>query len=130
MASGPCTQRLRVVVPQFGSLFRGEIFFSGGMEVFFHLFYNMFRLAVIPDLEVCRRFYHLMCMPALRAELPALEAIHVRKRPAGRAPDNEVHGNEVMRAIQIKIYRQFCKIQPDRMSSASRMPTGVGKLVE
>jgi hypothetical protein len=46
-----------------------------------------------------------MGMPADRTELPFLETINVRERPAGRAPDNEVHDNEVMRVILIKIYR-------------------------
>ena len=100
------------------------------MQVLLHLLYNMLSLMEILHLKVGGRFYHFLCMPALVAEFPFLEMVHVRKSTAGWAPDDEVHGNEVMRAIQIKIYRQFCKIQPDRMSSAFRMPTGLVKLVE
>jgi hypothetical protein len=46
-------------------------------------------------------------MPADRAELPFLEAIHIREGLTGRAPDDEVHDKEVMRVILIKIYRLF-----------------------
>jgi hypothetical protein len=45
-------------------------------------------------------------MAALRAEFPPLETVHVRKRAARGAPDNEVHDKEVMRVIVIKIYRR------------------------
>jgi hypothetical protein len=75
------------------------------MEMFFHLFYNMFRLKVMLNLQVSRRFDYLVGMPAYRAELPFLETIYVRESPARRAPDNEVHDKEVMRVILIKIYR-------------------------
>jgi hypothetical protein len=47
---------------------------------------------------------------AHRAEFPFLEAIHVRKRLAPRAADDEVHGNVVLCVILIKIYRRFIKI--------------------
>jgi hypothetical protein len=70
------------MVPKVSCFFGSEIFSFIGMEVFFHLLYDMFSLVEIMNLKICGRFYHLMCMPALRAELPALEMIHVRKRPA------------------------------------------------
>jgi hypothetical protein len=75
------------------------------MEVFFHLFYNMFCLKIMLHLKVRRCFDYLMGMPADGTELPFLESIHIRKSPAGRAPDNKVHNKEVMRVILIKIYR-------------------------
>src|SRR5674476_124127 len=75
------------------------------MEVFFHLFYNMFCLKIMLNLKVRRCFDHLMGMPADRTELPFLETIHIGKSSAGRAPDNKVHNKEVMRVILIKTYR-------------------------
>jgi hypothetical protein len=48
-------------------------------------------------------------MPAERTEFPALETIHVGEGPASRAADDEVHGNQVMCAILIKIYRRVVK---------------------
>jgi len=75
------------------------------MEMFFHLFYNVFSLKVMLNLKVRRGFYYLMGMPADRTKLPFLEPIHVRECPARRAPDNEVHDNEVIRVILINIYR-------------------------
>jgi hypothetical protein len=70
----------------------------------------MFCLKVMLNFQVGRRFDHLMGVPADWAELPFLETIHVRESPAGRAPDDEVHGKEVMRVILIKIYRLIVKI--------------------
>jgi hypothetical protein len=55
--------------------------------------------------KVCRCFDYLMGMTTDWTELPFLETIHIRKSPAGRAPDNKVHDKEVMRVILIKIYR-------------------------
>jgi isocitrate dehydrogenase kinase/phosphatase len=46
-------------------------------------------------------------MPADRAELPALEPVNIRKCPASRAPDDEVHGNALLSSVPIKIYRRF-----------------------
>ena len=77
------------------------------MEVFFHLFYDVFCLYEILNLQVRRHLDHLMGMPADWAELPFLEPVHVSECPAGRAPDDEVHDKEVMRVIPIKIYRPF-----------------------
>ena len=75
------------------------------MEVFFHLFYDVFCLYEILNLQVRRHLDHLMGMPADWAELPFLEPVNVSECPAGRAPDDEVHDKEVMRVIPIKIYR-------------------------
>ena len=75
------------------------------MEMFFHLLYDMFCLEVMLNFEVGRRLGHFMGVPTDWTELPFLEAIHIRKCPAGRAPDDKVHDKEVMRVILIKIYR-------------------------
>ena len=75
------------------------------MEVFFHLFYNLFCLYEILNFQISRHLDHLVGMPTDWAELPFLEPIHVGECPAGRAPDDEVHDKEVMRVILIKIYR-------------------------
>jgi hypothetical protein len=56
-------------------------------------------------------------MPADRAELPFLEAIHIREGLTGRAPDDEVHDKEVMRVILIKIYRLFVITGPGEFLS-------------
>lgn len=82
MARDPFTQRLCIVVAQVSGFLRTKILFLIGMEVFFHLFNDMLGLVIILNLKIYRRFYHFMRMSALRAELPALEMIHVRKRPA------------------------------------------------
>ena len=82
MTRNPFTQRFSVMVPEVIGLLGCEIFFLVGMEVFFHLFYDMLSLMVILNLKICRRLYHFMRMPALGAEFPFLEMIHVRKRPA------------------------------------------------
>ena len=75
------------------------------MEVFFHLFYNLFCLYEILNFQISRHLDYLVGMPANRAELPFLEPVHVGECPAGWAPDDEVHDKEVMRVIPIKIYR-------------------------
>ncbi len=62
------------------------------------------------NFEVRWRLNNLMGMPADWTELPFLETIHVRKSPAGGAPDNEVHIKEVMRVILINIYRLIVKL--------------------
>ena len=82
MARDSFTQCFCIMVPKVCCFLWSEIFFLIGMEVFFHLLYDMFSLVVIMNLKICGRFYHFMRMPALRAELPALEMVHVRKRPA------------------------------------------------
>jgi hypothetical protein len=46
-------------------------------------------------------------MPALGTEFPFLEVVHVRKGTAGWAPDDKVHGNEVLCIIHLKRYRRF-----------------------
>ena len=83
------------------------------MEMFFHLFYDMFCLKIMLNFQVRRCFDYLVGMPADWAEFPFLETIHIRKGPAGRAPDNEVHDKEVMRVILIKIYRLIVIIIPE-----------------
>ena len=92
---------------QLCSFFCGKIRFLCRVEVFFHLFYDLFCLKILFNFEIHRRFDYLMGMPADRAQLPFLETIHIRERPAGRAPYNEVHDKMVMRAIPINIYRLF-----------------------
>jgi hypothetical protein len=86
------------------------------MEVFFHLFYDMFCFDKISNLEIRRHFGNFMSVTAHRAEFPFLEAIHVRKRLAPWAADDEVHGNFVLCVILIKIYRRFIKIIIKRKS--------------
>ena len=105
MAWDSFTQCFCIVVAKLVSFFRREIFFLISMKVFFHLPDNMFSLMEIMDLKVRGCFYYFMRMPALMTEFPFLEIIHVRKGTTGRAPNNQVHGNEVMCAILIKIYR-------------------------
>jgi hypothetical protein len=79
------------------------------MEMFFHLFYNVFSLKVMLNIKVCRGFYYLVGMTADRTKLPFLEPIHIRECPARRAPDDEVHNNDVIRVILINIYRLLGK---------------------
>jgi hypothetical protein len=105
MARDPFTQCFCVMVPKVRAFFWREIFLFIGLEVLFHLPYNMFRFVVIMDFQVRRCFFYFMRMPALMTEFPFLEIIHVRKCTTGGAPDDEVHGNEVMCAILLKIYR-------------------------
>ena len=82
------------------------------MQVLLHLFYNMFGLMEIVYLEVRRSLYYFMRMSALGAEFPFLKMVHVRKGTAGRAADDEVHGNDVMCFILLKIYRHFFYTDP------------------
>jgi hypothetical protein len=85
----------------------------------------MLCLVKILDIKICRGFAHLVGMAALRAEFPALETIHVRKLPASRAADDQVHGNEVMRVILLKIYRYPVKIRQPVFSSRSRQMSAI-----
>jgi len=120
MAFGLLSQCFCIMVAQFLFFFRGEIRFLCRMEVFFHLFYDMFCFDIICNLEVCRHFGDFMGVTAHWAEFPFLEAIHVRKRLAPRTADDQVHGNVVLCVILIKIYRRFIKIilkeKPKKMS--------------
>ena len=109
MALCPLAQGLGIVVSELRGLLRREILLLRCVEVLFHLFYDMLCLVVILDLEIRRRLDDLMGMPAERTEFPALETIHVGEGPASRAADDEVHGNQVMCAILIKIYRRVVK---------------------
>jgi hypothetical protein len=97
------------MMAQFRFFFWRKISFLSRVEVFFHLFYNMFRLNIIRNFQVGRSFDNLIGVTADRAELPFLETINVRERPASRAADDEVHGNVVMCFILIKIYRRIIK---------------------
>ena len=110
MAFGLFSQGLGIIMAQFRGFFRREIGFFRCVEVFFHLFYDMFCLKVMLNFQVGRRFDHLMGVPADWTELPFLETINVREGPARRTPDDEVHDKEVMRVILIKIYRLIVKI--------------------
>jgi hypothetical protein len=103
---GLLSQCFRIMVAEFCSFFRREIGLLCRVEMFFHLFYDMFRLQVMLNLKVRGGFDYLMGMPADRAELPFLEPVHVRERPARWTPDNEVHDKEVIRVILINIYRR------------------------
>jgi hypothetical protein len=77
--------------------------------VLFHLLNDMLGLMVVLDIKVRRSLGNLMGMTALRAELPLLETVHVRERTARGALNDEVHDNQVMRVIVIKIYRRFAE---------------------
>ena len=105
MARDPFTQCFCIVVPKVSGFFWSEIFLFIGLEVFFHLPDDMFSLVVIMNLQVWGCFYYFMRMPALMTEFPFLEMIHVREGTAGWASDDKVHGNVVMCAILLKIYR-------------------------
>jgi hypothetical protein len=127
---GLFSQCLGIIMAQLCGFFRREICFLGRVEVFFHLFYNMFRFNIILNLEVGRSFDNLMSMTADRAELPFLEAIHVRERSAPLAADNKVHGNVVMCVILIKIYRRFIKNCIEENSKKNSPDSGSVEILE
>ena len=95
---------LGVMPAQFLGLFRGKILLFTGMQVFFHLPYDVLGIVIIIHLKVCRDFSHLVGMAADRAQFPFLEPIHVRKSPAPRTAEYMVHKYEVISASYIKIY--------------------------
>ena len=95
-----------IMVAELGGLLGCEVFLLVLVEVLLHLPDNMLRLVEVLDIQIGRRPGNFMGMTALRAELPPLEAVHVRKRAAGRAPDDKVHDKEVMRVFVIKTYRR------------------------
>jgi hypothetical protein len=97
------------MVPELVGLFGREVSFLCCVEVFFHLFYDLFRFSVILNFQVRRCPAHLVSMSADRAEFPALEPVDIGKCPASRAPDDEVHSSLVMSCILLKIYRQNIK---------------------
>jgi hypothetical protein len=101
VAPAASAEGLGIVVAELVSLLRSKIFLLVLMQVLLHLFHDMFCLVEVLNIQVSRRPGHFMGMTALRAEFPPLETIHVRKRAAGRAPDNKVHDKEVMRVIVI-----------------------------
>jgi len=93
-----------IMPAQFLGFFRGKILFFIGMQVFFHLPYNMFGVPVILHLKVCRYFCHFVGIAADRAELPFLKPVHVGKSPAPRTSEDMIHNHEVISATLIKIY--------------------------
>ena len=54
MARDPFTQCFCIVMSKVSGFLRSEIFFLIGMEVFFHLLYDMLGLVVIMNLKICR----------------------------------------------------------------------------
>jgi hypothetical protein len=96
MTPAPFAEGLGIVVAELGCFFRSEIFFLVGMQVLFHLLHDVFGLMIILNVQVSRSPGNLVGMAALWAELPLLEAVHVRECAARGAPDNEVHDKEVM----------------------------------
>lgn len=105
MPLDPFFEGFGIMVPQFEGFFRRKVGFLCGMEVFFHLFHDLFGFIIVLNFQVRGCLAYLMRMPADRAELPALEPVNIGKCPASRAPDDEVHGNAVMSFVLIKIYR-------------------------
>ncbi len=101
-----------VMMSQLEGFLRRKVGFLCRMEMFFHLFYNMFRFSIVLNFKVCGCLGHLMSVPADRTELPALEPVNIGKCPASRAPDDKVHGKRVMYFILIKIYRLPDKHEP------------------
>jgi hypothetical protein len=95
-------QVLGVMVAQLVGLFLGEVLLLGGMEMLLHLADDMLGLVMVLDIEIGRRLFYLIGVPALRTELPLLEVIGIGERPAPGAPDNEVHSHEVISRDQIK----------------------------
>jgi len=65
MARDTFTERLGVMVTKLICFFRREIFFLCRVQVFMHLFYNMFSFVEILYFEVWGCFYHFLRMPAL-----------------------------------------------------------------
>jgi hypothetical protein len=109
----PFLQCFSIVVAELGGLLRGEVLLLGCMQVLLHLFHNMLGLVEILDIQVRRAPGNFLGMAALRAEFPLLETIHVRKSAARRAPDDEVHDNEVIGVIVINKYRRFAEYPAD-----------------
>lgn len=124
----PLAESFGVVVTELGRLLRGEVLFLVGEQVLLHLLHDMFCLVEILDIQVRGRAGHLLGMAALRAELPLLEAVHVRERAARRTPDDEVHTSEVIGVIVINKYRRFaekpdvCRNRPRAMGRSKIFP--------
>jgi len=98
--------------------FRGEILFFIGMQVFFHLSYDVLGIVIIIRLKVCRDFGYFVGMATGRAQFPFLEPIHVRKSPAPRTAEYMVHKYQVISASPIKTYGQI-PLQKDRPDQCS-----------
>jgi hypothetical protein len=90
---------------QFFGFLRGEILFFMGVQVFFHLPYDMLGIMVILHFKVRRNFCHFISVAADRTEFPFLEPVNIGKSSAPRTTEDMVHNYVVMRASLIKIYR-------------------------
>jgi coenzyme F420-0:L-glutamate ligase/coenzyme F420-1:gamma-L-glutamate ligase len=102
----PLAECFGIVMPEFFGLFRREILLFVGMEMLFHLFYDMFRFVEILHVEVDRGLPDFVRMAAGRAQFPLLEPVDVSKRRASRAADNYVHDNVLLSAGLLKTYRK------------------------
>src|SRR5512137_2868626 len=130
ISPAPFPQRLRVMVAEFGCFVGSEILLLVRVQVLFHLLHYVFGLMVVLDIKICRSLGNFLGVTALRTELPLLEAVHVGERAARGTPDNEVHDNEVMRVIVIKIYRrQGWKSNDCAVPAFSGLPGDTGQLL-
>jgi len=84
---------------QFLGLFLGKILFFMGVEVLFHLAYDVFCLMEILNIKICGCFSHFIRMSTRRTKLPALEPVNIGKLGAGWAPEDQVHYKQVMRIV-------------------------------
>jgi len=81
------------------------------LEMFFHLFYDVFGFVVIPHVKIYLHVLDFIGMTACRAEFPLLEPVYVRKLRAYRAADDHVHYYVVIACRIIKTYLKtiyFC----------------------
>lgn len=95
---------LGIIPAQIHGLFRSKILFFMGVQVLFHLLYDMFGIVIVLHFQICRNFCDFVRVTAGRAEFPLLEPVHVRKGPAPRTPEDMVHNYVVISASLIKIY--------------------------
>jgi hypothetical protein len=109
MSPAPFPQRFRVMVAELGRFLGSEILLPGRVQVLLHLLHNVFGLVIVLDIQVCRATGNLLGVTTLGAELPLLEAVHVRERAARGTPDDEVHDKEVIHVIVINKYRRFAE---------------------
>jgi hypothetical protein len=65
----------------------------------------MLSFHIILHLQINGHTADFVCLPANRAEFPALVPVYIGERPAAGAPDNDVHGQRVISNLMIKIYR-------------------------
>lgn len=85
------------------------------MEVSLHLPYEVLRFVVITYFKVCRCLTNLIRMPTVGTELPALEVVHIRKRPAAGAANDKVH-------VKYGLIAGFVYIYIDPFASYARVP--------